>query len=139
MPAIFQVTYLPCRVELRAATRRDEETREVREDGADRSIRGPTKPLSASGVQAQGKLFLHARVGLFCRKSQGDLLFLDVAARCALSVLPVSHFQTIEVDLKFVSMEEETLPNALSVQIDWPYLLSIGSAFFFVNITLLGD
>lgn len=65
----FRVTYRPCRQELRAPT---EETREAREDGTDRSIdRGTTKPLSASGVQTQGKLFLLVQVGLLCRKSQG--------------------------------------------------------------------
>lgn len=63
------MTYRPCRQELRAPT---EETREAREDGTDRSIdRGTTKPLSASGVQTQGKLFLLVQVGLLCRKSQG--------------------------------------------------------------------
>lgn len=79
-----------------------EETREAREDGTDRSIdRGTTKPLSASGVQTQGKLFLLVEVGLLCRKSQGRPCSSTSWQQRAPHILSDSRFWTIAIDSEF--------------------------------------
>lgn len=79
-----------------------EETREAREDGTDRSIdRGTTKPLSASGVQTQGKLFLLVEVGLLCRKSQGRPCSSTSWQQRAPYILSDSRFWTIAIDSEF--------------------------------------
>lgn len=74
-----------------------------------RSIRRATKPLSASAVQAQGKLCPCAGVGLFYRKSEGHSLDrLRQVETSQPPVLSVSRFLPIEILVKFRSIDRHS-------------------------------
>lgn len=78
-------------------------------DGTDRSIPGTTKPLSAPVAQAQGKLFLQTSSRTVLSQDTGSLLIFDAGARHEHSILSVSCFRTIEIDLNFASLNVKVM------------------------------